>query len=101
MRRTGIYRNALAAFLGDPPLLQEERDAADTLAAGRVTERDPPASRQDQLLPPQTDFGVVERHVGPVRAVVDQHVLVAPALDRGVPTRRGGIVHRDAAGAVP
>src|SRR5205807_7022166 len=72
----------------------------DRLAAlgARMPERNPAAPAQHQLLAPQHDLEVaLSRDEGAVAAVVLQHPLVLPPLDRAVPPRGEAVGDRQAA----
>jgi hypothetical protein len=71
--------------------------------AGTVAEGDPAATAQDQLLASQLDLGLAfDRHVGAVRALVDEDELIAATFDtrvhpRGEPIGDHDVVLRIAA----
>ncbi len=98
-RRTLGFRFAgtTASFVIAPVQLPVARDEGVAQNLGRVggvrvAEADVAAPAQHQLLAAELDLALaVDRHEGPVRALVDQHELVAPALDPRVhAARRAG-----------
>src|SRR5512145_1107045 len=97
----GLLTTANSRLAAVRPLLAGELDHRRLRIARPVASRDPAAQAQDQLLAAQADLGLPDDlDEGAVRAVVDKHELVAPALDPRVLAGGLGIVQHDVAGRV-